>query len=158
MKKLLVLILLLTVSCGYKIEKTIPCKVFVKNIENQTPLAGFDNYLLKNLDEYIYSYLSGKTKNENEACAKIRVTITSTRKKAIQSGRDNRATAEIRTITLNAEIVKGKVLKKYTKNFNILNRYSTKSELYVDDTEEVMDEVSKKMAFQVVSWIMENRH
>lgn len=157
MKKITLFLLFLTMSCGYHIQKNSPCKVYVKRIDNLTSLAGFDFFISKNLDEYIYSYLSGKAKNGEGACAIIELKINAERARSIQSGSDNRSTVENRIVVLTAAITKGKDVKTYTQNFSMLNRYPTNSELYVDDTKQLMEELSKKMAFQVVSWITANQ-
>jgi len=157
MKKLVIILLALTVSCGYRIMENSPCKVYVKTIENKTALAGFSSTLSENLDDYIYSYLGGKAKTSETACAVVSLTITAERAKSIQSGTDNRSTVENRTVTLTAIITKDKKTKKYTQNFILLNKYPTNSQLFVDDTKRIINNVSKKMAFQVTSWITANQ-
>jgi len=157
MKKLLLLLLVFTISCGYKVASNSPCKVFVSGIDNRTTLAGFDIYLQESIDKYIYSYLGGRAKTKEEACYSVFIKVSANRAKVTQSGTDNRATVESRAITLTATIKKDGKEKTYTENFTVLNKYPTTSELFVDDTKQMLKEVSDKIGYKVISWITANR-
>jgi hypothetical protein len=157
MKKLLLLFFVFTIACGYKTVENSPCKVYVYGIDNRTTLAGFDIFLNDSLDKYIFSYLGGKAKTKEEACYTVLLTITTNRAKVTQSGADNRATVESRIITLKADITKNGKTKSYTENFTVLNKYPVSSELFIDDTKDMLKNVSDKIGYKVISWITASR-